>query len=278
MLFQGIDIAPVRYGFVLLLGGLLVKRFRIFLLAWIPFLFVLFSYDFLRSFTGFLYPQAHITETIYLDSKIFGVLPTIILQNTFYTPGHLSWYDFLGTFMYFLHFIIPVSFGFILWNKNINYFREFVTAFALLSYAAFVTYIIFPAIPPWMASQQGYISGVTKINDAVLNSFIGNFNLATIYHNLNPDPIAIIPSVHAAFPFMIFLFAWRYFRYKALWFLPYVLFIWFFLIYSGEHYVIDVLIGILYAVIFFLISTKFLHRINWRPFFQRIPILNKLNV
>jgi hypothetical protein len=254
MIWQGIGIAPDRYALVLVLGSLLIKRARGFLLDWMPFLFILIAYDFLRGLAPIVNSNVHFVELIQADIFLFGVLPPAYLQSLFYNPNSLSFLDFFATIIYFLHFALPLSFGFLLWTINKQHFRTFVVSILLLSYAAWVTYVAYPAAPPWMAQRDGYITGVTKILDKTLATFPDKFNLPSIYHNFNPNPVAAMPSMHAAYPFLVFLFCLKFFRWKGLIFLPYLIAVWFSMVYLGEHYVIDELVGGLYAFAFFVLA------------------------
>lgn len=257
MVWLGIGITPDRYVLILLLLSLFLKRTRKFLLDWLPFLIILITYDFFRSFADVLNPRVHYWEPIHVDELLFGgQIPPITLQELYYTPGFLHWYDHLGAILYFLHFALPLGFAFILWLKSSSYFKQFTIALLFLSYAGWITYLIFPAAPPWLASQEGYISGVTKILDFVLKSFPERLNLPTIYYNFEPNKVAAIPSLHAAYPVLVFLFALKFFGKKALFFLPYVIGVWISIVYLGEHYVIDALLGGLYAVVIFYITKK----------------------
>lgn len=263
MIWQGIGIDPSRYVFVLLLPALLVKKTRAFLLDWIPFLFILLSYDFLRGFADNVGSRVHFVELIQLEKDLFGgILPTVYLQDLFYNPNQPSFFDFFATIFYFLHFALPLAFGYILWLYNRTYFKYFVTAILLLSYAGWITFIIFPSAPPWLANQEGYISEVHKILDVTLQAFPDKWNLPSVYHNFNPNPVAAMPSLHAGYPFLVFLFCLRFFRKKALFFMPYMLMVFFSVVYLGEHYVVDLIGGIIYATIFYLLALH-LHRIDW---------------
>ncbi len=265
MIWQGIGIAPDRYAFVLLLGSLLIKRTRSFILDWIPFLFILISYDFLRGFATFLNPRVHYVELINVDLWLFKTLPTQYLQGIFYHPGQIGLIDFLATILYFLHFALPLGFGFILWLDRKKEFKEFTTGLLLISYSAWIAFVIFPAAPPWLAEQKGYIHGVTKILDHSLALFPARFDLPTVYHNINPNPVAAFPSLHAGYPMLVLLYAFRFFKKKALWFLPYCLASWFSVVYLGEHYVTDVLGGIVFAVIFFVVAIRLPKMIKFHP-------------
>lgn len=263
MIWQGVGITPDRYAFVLLLASLLVKKTRRFLLDWIPFLLILISYDFLRSLVGALSSRVNYLSPIYLDEKLFTHLPTVTLQKYFFHPPALAWYDYLATVIYFLHFALPLAFAFLLWLNNKSHFRRFTIGILLLSYAAWFTYVIFPAAPPWLADEEGYITGVSKIMNLTLAAFPTRLGLPTIYQNFNPNPVAAIPSLHAAYPFLVFLFAFRFFKAKALFFLPYVSAVWVSIVYLGEHYVVDALIGALYAFAAFIVAEYASIKIKW---------------
>lgn len=272
MIWQGIGIAPDRYVFILLLGSLFIKRTRSFLLDWIPFLFILISYDFLRSFSDNLNLNVHVTALIDMERAIFGSIPTQVLQAKLFDPNNLHWYDYYTTIFYFLHFALPLSFGFLLWIFNKSYFRRFVTGISLMSYSAWVSYILYPAAPPWLAAKDGYLPGVQKVLDYTLNFFPERINLPTIYHQFSPNEVAAIPSMHAAYPFLILLFSMRFFGLKGLWFLPYVLSVWFSTIYMGEHYGVDVIAGIVYAIVFYFITEEVFHRFNWEHMIVKFKI------
>lgn len=113
---------------------------------------------------------------------------------------------------------------------------------------AFFTYIIFPAMPPWMASNQGYIPPLAKIMDQVLASFSHPISVPSIYKFFGANLVAAVPSLHASYPLIIFLFLAKKVKYWSILAVPYVLGVWFAVVYLGEHYVVDVIIGVLYTV------------------------------
>lgn len=262
MIWQGIGIDPSRYAFVLLFASLFIKRARSFILDWTPFLFILLSYDFLRGFADNLGPRANFVTLINLERALFGDIPTIKLQDMLYSPGHTAFFDFISTYFYFLHFALPLGFGFVLWLYNRSHYKQFVTGILLLSYASWITFLIFPSAPPWMAGNEGYIPKVEKILDVTLASFPDKWNLPSIYHQFNPNPVAAMPSLHAAYPLLVFLFALRFFKKKAIPFLIYVLAVWVSVVYLGEHYAVDIAGGAAYAVIFYFIAVR-LHVKYW---------------
>lgn len=270
MIWQGIGIAPDRYAFVLLFASLFIKRARNFFFDWFPFIFLLISYDFLRGFADNLISSVNYSLAIQADQWIFKTLPTVSLQKAFLHLPYLSWYDYAATVIYFLHFALPLAFAFLLWINNRKHFREFTTGIIVVSYIAWATFLIFPAAPPWLAQKEGYIDGVTKIMDLTLQSFPTRLNLPTVYTNFNPNPVAAIPSLHAAYTFLIFLFALKFFKKRGLIFFPYVIAVWVSIVYLGEHYVFDVFTGAIYATFSYLLAKQVLHQISWELAFRKV--------
>jgi hypothetical protein len=56
-----------------------------------------------------------------------------------------------------------------------------------------------------------------------------------------------MPSLHAAFPILLGLILWRIFRWKAFPFTLYVFLMLFAIVYTGDHYVVDIIAGGLLA-------------------------------
>ena len=60
-----------------------------------------------------------------------------------------------------------------------------------------------------------------------------------------------MPSLHAAYPMLVFLYLLKFFGKKMWFFSMYVLGVWVGIVYLGHHYVIDALVGAIYAVVIF---------------------------
>lgn len=231
----------------MLIGFLFIRKIRQKIWDWVPVLMMVFGYGYLRGILPTLSETAHIYPMIYIDRLLFGFIPTIRLQSLFFFSQQPHWYDYLFIIIYMSHYIIPLYIAYRIKQFNQVYFKEYVTAFLILAYISFITYILFPAMPPWMASSFGYIPPVTKIMDHVLASTTNPISVPSIYQFLGANLVAAFPSVHAAFPWLIFLFVWKKSKKLGFLTLPYVLSIWFAVIYLGEHYVIDVIAGVIYA-------------------------------
>src|SRR5207247_9644011 len=77
--------------------------------------------------------------------------------------------------------------------------------------------------------------------------FHGRYLYSYAIYDINPNEVAAFPSLHAAFPFLAFLFARRTFGRVGWLMLAYSACVWFSIVYLGEHYVVDILGGLAYA-------------------------------
>ncbi len=160
--------------------------------------------------------------------------------------------------------------GFIFWIRDRKLFKEYTSAILFLVYSGLITFIIFPAMPPWMASDMGYLPKIKQTLGLIMSHFpVTAINFPSIYSVVGSDPVAAVPSLHAAFPLLILFFLVKKFKYVGLLFVPYVIGVWFAVIYLGEHYFTDVLIGAFYATAVFVIFEK------WNFISSRLKIFIK---
>lgn len=248
--------------------GLLLLSRSIFVLELDPFIFFFLGYELLRGLIPYVVKNVHILLMIRIDKFIFGFLPTVKLQTLFYHPPNFAWYDYLATVIYLFHVFVPVVAGYFFWLKDKELFKDYALGFLILCYSTFITYVLFPAMPPWLASARGYIPPIYQITTLVEAHFLpGNLPLSTVYTAVGTNPVAAIPSLHAAFPFLVFLFVWKKYPKVSLLIVPYVVAVWLAVIYLGEHYFTDVALGVVYATLAFIIVQKrslLLSKLNFR--------------
>ena len=244
-----LSVSPERLLLLMLIAALILGRGRMFLADWIPFLVLFLSYEYLRGLGGKLGLPIH--DVTPLERAIsFGHVPSLSLQQAFYHPGQVAWYDIAATMFYFLHFAFPLILGYLFWIIDRRTFLRFSRALIGMAFAAFVFYLLLPVAPPWKA-----VPGVVKIIDHTLPSFTdlpGISTPATIYHWLTPNQYAAMPSLHAAFPLLGALFAFRLWGRRAWPTLLYTACVWLSIVYLGEHYVVDIIGGVIFAVAAYL--------------------------
>ena len=222
-------------------------RARAFLKRFVPFIGLLLVYDSFRGIADNLNHYVHFQEMIDFDLFVFGgVLPTEWLQQQWW-HGSVQWYDFYFYFLYTMHFVTPVILALLIWWKRDSLYWPYMWGFVLLSFAGFVTYVVFPAAPPWMAAEHGLIAPIHRISSDIWYA-MGITNFSEVYSKLSPNEVAAVPSLHAAYPTLLTLFAGKAFGFRRLWWLwLYPASIWLGIVYLGEHYVVDALLGALYA-------------------------------
>lgn len=268
MLWHRAWLSPDQFFAVAILAALILGKTKQFIRDWVPFLLMLFSYEYLRGLIPMLSSAPHIFPMIEADKLLFGFIPTIKLQTILYNPNITQWYDYIAVILYISHFVVPMLIAFFLWIYDRNYFKKYTWAFLLLSYMSFFTFIIFPAMPPWMAANEGYIPPLKKIMDQVFISFAHPISVPSVYQFFGADLVAAVPSLHAAYPWLIFLFLFQKLRFLSLVLVPYVIGVWFAVVYLGEHYVIDVVAGVTYASAAYSI-------IIYRPWNKLLEILRR---
>ena len=61
-----------------------------------------------------------------------------------------------------------------------------------------------------------------------------------------------MPSMHAAYPLLAALYAFRLFRWRALPLFAYTGCVWLSIVYLGEHYVVDIMGGVVFVAAAYL--------------------------
>jgi len=242
---------PIQFFSLIVVITLAFSFPKSLLRYWLIVPLLYFSYEYMRGVLPLLSQKVLISPIIKAEETIFGFIPTIEFQKNFYTEGVAHWYDYLSTILYLSHHFIPLIVAYFFWRQDKKYFQRFASAFFLLTFLGFFSYLLFPTMPPWMASLQGYLPPVKKVLDIVVAPFVGQNSVSSFYQFLGANQIAAFPSLHAACPWLIFLFAYKKIGRKALFLVPYVLGVWFAVVYLGEHYVIDVMAGMVFATISF---------------------------
>jgi hypothetical protein len=164
-IWRGAYFTPDRWLILLLIGAVVMGRAMAFLRDWVPVVFLIAGYEFMRKLAGQLVNEqgrhVHVRDLIDADRAIFGGhLPTLWLQGKLYVPGQVHGYDYVALLFYSLHFVFPLAFAFMLWLTRKERFWQFSLTFLLMTYAAFAFFLYYPAAPPWLAERWGFVKGV----------------------------------------------------------------------------------------------------------------------
>ena len=171
---------------------------------------------------------------------------------------------------------VPIAFGIWLYLKGKRQlYLRFSIAFLFVNLIGFAGYYIHPAAPPWYAMNYGFDPILdTPGNVAGLGRFDELLG-CQIFHSIygrNANVFAAMPSLHAAYMVVALAYACigRCTKWLKIVFAFIMVGIWWTAIYSGHHYIIDVLLGITCALAGMLIFEKGL--LKWgcfRRFFYR---------
>lgn len=232
-----------------------------------PFVAVILIYESFRSFADQLNTHVNYLLAPHIDKLLFGNLPTTYLQNWLW-KGHTSWYDYVLYIPYLFHFIIPLGLAILVWKTRESEYNRGVVTYLVVAFGAFLTFFLFPAAPPWLASQNHYIQPITRISSDVWAG-LGLKDFPSVYNHIAPNPVAAVPSLHAAWAVLFLIFVWKFYDWR--WGIVaaiYPFLIFFGTIYEGEHFAFDVIAGTVYAVAGYLI-TPWLMR-QWLRLWPRI--------
>ena len=226
-----------------------ITGFSVFILYWIIF-------DYMKAFPNFRYNTVHIESLYHLEKSLFGFSwnGATVTPNEFFAINHTTWSDALAGSFYLCWIPVPLLFAGILFFKNRSYFFQFALTFFLVNLIGFVGYYVYPAAPPWYVAQKGFeFIANTPGNTAGLGRFdalVGANIFAGIYSK-SSNVFAAMPSLHAAYMLVVVYYSIKSGMKKIYSFLfaLIMLGIWFTAVYSGHHYILDVLAGIFCAII-----------------------------
>jgi hypothetical protein len=243
---------------------------------WLPFFLVLTAYDLARGGAdGWLAPT-HFLPQADVDAWLFGGgIPTVWLQQQLHDPGHVHWFELLAFLVYVSHFFVTPLLAAWLWVRDRQRFRRFAAALALLTLLGCATFVAFPAAPPWMASEHGLIGPTTRLIPQLwtwLGAGAETGFVGTGYRYANE--VAAVPSLHAALALLVALAAWPRRRWARAVVGAYPLAMALAIVYTGEHYVSDVLLGWVYAVVSFAAIRWAATRLSARRADRRTSIIS----
>ena len=222
------------------------------LLDWLPFVGFLMLYDITRGLADVFGRPIHVTEPLDLEKWVFrGTVPTQWLQDRLYDVTQIRWYDVIVALVYVSHFVVVWAYAAVLYLRNRERWGQWARRILLLSYAGLVTYIIYPAAPPWYAADHGLIGDVDRIASRGFEALHLHAASALVSQAQGRgNDVAAMPSLHGAFTAMLTVFLWpRLPNWGRALMVLYTFAMGFSLVYGGEHYVVDILMGYAYVAV-----------------------------
>jgi membrane-associated phospholipid phosphatase len=231
------------------------RRVQRLFLDWAPFIGVLFVYDRLRGISDGLVFQARELPQLKAEVALFGKpIPTVWLQSELWDANHIHWWDYLTWLVYLSHFFATLVLAAALWTWAHDRFARFITMVCVLAMTGLVTYVLYPATPPWLAAQHGSVGHSNRLIGVIWDHIpIARYGSLFEKGQSYANNVAAMPSLHAAYALLVTLYIWRL---VPRWVRPllatYPPAMAFALVYSGEHYLVDCLVGWAYAAAAFV--------------------------
>jgi hypothetical protein len=222
-------------------------------LDWLPFFGFLYGYDYTRGAADAFGFPVRVGQLYRLEQSLFGIggqIPTVWLQRQLYHPAQVAWWEALVALMYCSHFVVPWLIVGVLYLRDRERWVGFAGRLLTMSFAALITYVLVPAAPPWYAARAGIGPEIARISTRGWSEL--HISIAGQLISLGQgvvNQVAAIPSLHAGTTFTIAMFFWQGARpwLRGL-LVAYPAFMIFTLVYGGEHYLVDALLGAAYAV------------------------------
>jgi membrane-associated phospholipid phosphatase len=255
-------------GVAILVAGTGWRRMLELVLYWIPFAFLWVAYDLVRGLADnnrFIHTTAPISLEKFL---FFGHVPNNELQDRFYVPQHIQWWEVITSLTYMSHFFVVYVTAAVLFVRSRDRFVRWMTALVLLTVLGVLGYFLYPMAPPWMAANNLHlIPDLARPGTRGLRLLHLTFVDRLWHHGANNsemvNPVAAMPSLHAAYAMLFTLFFAK--RTRQVWvkvlLALYPLIMAFTLVFGGEHYMIDIFAGWILAIIAVQVSDRF-H--DWR--------------
>jgi inositol phosphorylceramide synthase catalytic subunit len=234
------------------------RQWFYYLSVWIFYWMV---YDSMRIAPNYAVNPVHIQEPYLLEKQIFGI-PTgqngeVQTLNEWVSIHNHPILDLLAGILYISWVPLPLLFAAWLLRRDPKPYLQFAWCFFLVNIIGFIIYYLYPAAPPWYVAENGFAlnhnvprsaAGLNRVDQLI------DFPLFHTIYTRNSNVFAAIPSLHSAYPLVGWLYA-RKFSYR-IWHLVFActsIGIWLTAIYTGHHYVIDILAGIAVALLGYLV-------------------------
>lgn len=248
---------------------------------WLPFALVLLLYDYSRGAALLVGRPTEWHLQINVDKALFfGHEPTVWLQSHL-KQAYPPWWETVVSLVYVSFFFAPYVVAGVLYARNRVEWKKFVLRFVAISFIGLIGFVLYPAAPPWAASQCHAAEVASGPDDPPCLSYPpgqvkdgGLLGQVVLHHDhaapwieristrgwdrlgvpkagaiisegqATSNEVAAIPSLHAAISSLITVFLWT--RLRKRWrplLAAYSLIMAFSLVYAAEHYVFDILLG-----------------------------------
>ncbi len=250
-----------------------ILGFSVFIVYWMIF-------DYMKAVPNYNFSTVHIADLYNFEKKVFGINfnGQLLTPNEYWAINGTTFMDVMGGLFYLCWIPVPLGFATYLFFKNRREFLGFAITFFVVNLVGFVGYYTFPAAPPWYVHQHGFIfDPATKADIGGLAKFDQFFNVHIFkdIYSKGSNVFAAMPSLHSAYPIIVVYYGIRNkLGYANIILATVMVGIWFTAVYTSHHYVLDVIAGIICAIIGIGIFNLLLSKVKFiKHFFNRYALL-----
>ncbi len=219
------------------------QRFWHFWRHWYPHLYFLFCFEELRLLVHLVQPGWQDAKLLAFDRWLTGVNPSLWLERL----AHPALNEFMQ-FAYFTYFLFLLILGAILYRR-----RDWKSYWAVMTYSAigyslgYIIAMLFPVQSPWFTLAGMWHS---ELAGGPFTALIDLIEKCGRVHG------AAFPSQHVAGATAALWGAWRHRRWLFWAFLPFVFCMCISTVYVRNHYVADVLGGLITGTLGYIIGRR----------------------
>jgi membrane-associated phospholipid phosphatase len=230
------------------------EKSRLFLREFFPFIATGAIYDSMRYF---YWPgiagRVRVAGPYLLERSWFGIDGQT--PNEWFAAHHWPALDLASGFAYLVYVGEYLALAFLLFfRRRSETLRTLAVAFLVVNLLGFATYFIYPVAPPWYVAEYGLGPARFDVHPAAaaasrFDQLLGTHFFDEMYGR-GVDVYGAYPSLHVAYPLIA---VWAAFRERVLrWArgpaIAFFLLMCLSAVYLQHHYVIDVLLGVAYAL------------------------------
>jgi hypothetical protein len=245
-------VVPVMFLVALFTGSVVT-----FIRDWAAFLATIVLFDCARGFVfglithfGLPFYAAYVIDW---DQALLGgqTLPTL-LQSALFKPPVIGLFDQVLVVVHSSHFVFFLLFTLAVWLLRRDEFWRARRAFVILMAVGITCYLVVPTVPPWMATSQFHLIPPLRH----ISAEIYNLTIPTLQQTFDVNPIGAMPSLHTAFPTLCSIIALHHFGWRAFFMPIYTFAVYLAIGYLGEHYIVDIIAGILLALAIYVLCYR----------------------
>lgn len=232
-------------------------------------LFVM-AFDVCGVYPNHFFRDVHVQDLFQHELDLFGVSyeGNILTPHQYLQHYQYPILDFFSGFFYLMWMPAPLAFCTYLFFKNRPLSVRYTYCFLTTCTLGMIVYYIYPAAPPWYVDEYGFTemynipgsaAGLVRFDD------LFGTNIFSGIYTQNNNVFAAIPSLHSAYPIISLYYAVKSKNKMIILFMSFqMIWTWFGAVYTSHHYVIDVILGILCAILAIIIFEHVLPRTPMR--------------